>query len=66
MINEITKYGIEKKTFAEVCCGPCPIGQHLAKAGASKIYGLDISDEMIENAKVKLSSLGILDKFEMV
>ena len=66
LINEITKYGIEGKTFAEVCCGPCPIGQQLAKAGASKIYGLDISEEMISNAKTKLESLGILEKFEML
>ena len=26
LINEIKKCGIEGKTFAEVCCGPCPIG----------------------------------------
>ena len=42
-INEIEKEGIEGKTFLEVGCGPCPVGQRLAKKGAKKIYGLDIS-----------------------
>ena len=42
-INELEKEGIEGKTFMEVGCGPCPIGQRLAKRGAKKIYGLDIS-----------------------
>jgi 2-polyprenyl-3-methyl-5-hydroxy-6-metoxy-1,4-benzoquinol methylase len=37
------KEGIEGKTFLEVGCGPCPIGQQLAKKGAKKIIGLDIS-----------------------
>jgi len=29
--------GIENKTFLEVGCGPCPIGQRLAEKGAKKI-----------------------------
>lgn len=39
----MSQEGIEGKTFLEVGCGPCPIGQQLAKRGAKKIYGLDIS-----------------------
>ena len=64
--NELKKDGIEGKTFLEVGCGPCPIGRQLANQGAKKIYGLDISSEMIENAKKSLTALGIIDKFELV
>lgn len=64
--KELEKEGIEGKTFLEVGCGPCPIGQRLAKMGAKKIYGLDISKEMIESAKKNLTDLGIIDKFELV
>ena len=32
--QEMDKEGIEGKTFLEVGCGPCPIGQALAKKGA--------------------------------
>lgn len=34
--------------------------------GAKKIYGLDISSEMIETARKNLTSLGMIDKFELV
>jgi ubiquinone/menaquinone biosynthesis C-methylase UbiE len=46
-LNEIESMGIEGKTFLEVGCGPCPIGKRLVERGAGKIYGLDISQEMI-------------------
>ena len=62
MIND----GIEGKTFLEVGCGQCPIGQQLAAKGASKIYGLDISPGMVEAAKKELESNGIMDKFELI
>ena len=65
-IAEMEKEGIEGKTFLEVGCGPCPIGQQLAKKGAKKIYGLDISSEMIEAARKHLTDLKIIDKFELV
>ena len=42
-ITEIEKEGIWGKTFLEVGCGPCPIGDLLAQRGARKIIGLDIS-----------------------
>ena len=64
--QEMENEGIEGKTFLEVGCGPCPIGQILAKKGAKKIYGLDISSEMIESAKKNLTELGIIDQFELV
>jgi ubiquinone/menaquinone biosynthesis C-methylase UbiE len=64
--KELEKERIEGKTFLEVGCGPCPIGQILAKKGAKKIVGLDISSEMIESAKKNLTGLGIIDKFELV
>ena len=64
--NELKNEGIEGKTFLEVGCGPCPIGQKLASLGAKKIYGLDISSEMIETSKKNLTSLGLIDKFELV
>ena len=63
---EMEKEGIEGKTFMEVGCGPCPIGQRLAAKGAKKIYGLDISSEMIEAARKNLTEMGIVDKFELV
>jgi len=40
---EMENEGIQGKTFLEVGCGQCPIGQQLAKRGAAKIFGLDIS-----------------------
>lgn len=64
--KEMEIEGIEGKTFLEVGCGPCPIGQQLAKKGAKKIYGLDISSEMIEAARKNLTELNIIDKFELV
>ena len=63
---EMEKEGIEGKSFMEVGCGPCPIGQRLATKGAKKIYGLDISSEMIEAARKNLTEMGIVDKFELV
>jgi 2-polyprenyl-3-methyl-5-hydroxy-6-metoxy-1,4-benzoquinol methylase len=60
------KEGVEGKTFLEVGCGPCPIGQVMAKQGAKKLYGLDISSEMIEAAKKHLTKLNIMDKFELL
>jgi ubiquinone/menaquinone biosynthesis C-methylase UbiE len=63
---ELEKEGIEGKTFLEVGCGPCPIGQLLAAKGAKKIYGLDISSEMIEAARRNLTDMGIIGQFELV
>jgi SAM-dependent methyltransferase len=65
-MNELKKDGIEGKTFLEIGCGPCPIGQKLANLGAKKIYGLDISSEMIETSRKSLTALGMIDKFELV
>ena len=64
--KELELEGVEGKTFLEVGCGPCPIGQRLAKMGAKKIVGLDISSELIECARKNLTELGIIDKFELV
>lgn len=64
--KEMENEGIEGKTFLEVGCGPCPIGTILAQKGAKKIYGLDISSEMIESAKKNLTEMGIIDKFELI
>ena len=64
--KEMIDDGIEGKTFLEVGCGQCPIGQQLAAKGAKKIYGLDISSEMIEAARKELDKKGILDKFELM
>jgi len=65
-LEEILKEGIMGKTFLEVGCGPCPIGQKLVAKGAKKIYGLDISQEMIDDAMVNLTKMGIAEKFELV
>ena len=66
-VAEIEKQvGIEGKVFMEVGCGPCPIGQKLAAKGAKKIYGLDISEQMIASARTKLDGMGIGDKFELI
>ena len=64
--KEMENEGIEGKTFLEVGCGPCPIGQQLAHKGAKKIFGLDISSEMIDEAGKILTEKGIIDKFELV
>ena len=57
---------MQDKTFLEVGCGPCPIGKKLAMKGAKKVFGLDISSEMLEQAKSNLTELGLIDKFELV
>ena len=62
---ELEANGIEGKTVMEIGCGPCPIGQRIA-AKAKKIYGVDISSEMIEASKKGLTKLGIADKFELL
>ena len=38
----------------------------LAKRGAKKIYGLDISSSMIDIARANLTEMGIIDQFELV
>jgi ubiquinone/menaquinone biosynthesis C-methylase UbiE len=38
----------------------------LAAKGAKKIYGLDISSEMIEEARKDLTHRGIIDQFELI
>ena len=43
-INELKIEGIKGKVFAEIACGPCPIGKALAINGAKKVYGIDISE----------------------
>lgn len=66
-IEQIEKQvGIKGKSFMEVGCGPCPIGQKLVARGAAKIVGVDISDKMIDNAREGLTKLGIVDKFELL
>lgn len=65
-VDQAVKNGVEGKTFLEVGCGPCPIGQQLAERNAKKIYGLDISEEMIENARKDLTDKGLIEKFELV
>ena len=64
--QELVNEGIEGKTFLEVGCGPCPIGRKLAAKGAKKIYGLDISEGMLEAGRKELTELGIIDKFELI
>ena len=64
--KKLEQLGIPGKSFLEVGCGPCPIGKRLAQEGAAKIFGLDISQEMIEQARINLTDLGIIDKFELV
>ena len=64
--KELELEGVEGKTFLEVGCGPCPIGQRLAKMGAKKIVVLDNSSELIEYARKNLTESGIIDKFELV
>ena len=64
--NELEKDGIQGKTYMEVGCGPCPIGKKLAVMGAKKIYGIDISSEMIEGCKKTLTESGLIDKFELI
>ena len=64
--QELINDGIEGKTYLEVGCGQCPIGQQLVAKGAKKIYGVDISGGMIDAAKKKLGELNILDKFELI
>lgn len=63
--SEIESSGIKGKTVLEIGCGPCPIGQRIA-GKAAKIYGVDISSEMIEASKKGLTNLGIADKFEFI
>jgi ubiquinone/menaquinone biosynthesis C-methylase UbiE len=65
-INELEKDGIEGKTFVEIGCGPCPMGQRLVQRGAKKVYGVDISSEMIEIARTMLTEKGMIDKFELI
>ena len=66
VLQEIIKEGIKGKTFLEVGCGFCPGGQKLVEQGAEKIYGLDISEGMIESARKTLEEKRIHDKFELV
>ena len=54
---------VEGKTFAEIGCGPSPIGRRLAAKGAKKVYGVDVSDSMIEIAKKQIAQLGLQDQF---
>lgn len=66
IFKEIEKEGLQGKTFLEVGCGPCPIGVMLAKNGAKKIIGLDLSPEMLESVRKHLTKLQLIDKFELI
>ena len=65
-LAELEKEGVEGKTFLEVGCGPCPIGQRLVSLGAKKIIALDVSSGMLESARKNLSEMKIVDKFDFV
>jgi len=65
-LAELENEGVEGKTFLEVGCGPCPIGQSLAALGAKKIIALNMSSCMLECARGKLSEMKVVDKFEFV
>ena len=60
-INELKLEGIQGKVFVEIACGPCSVGKALAKNGAKKVYGIDISEQMIEQAKSNINFLGLQD-----
>jgi ubiquinone/menaquinone biosynthesis C-methylase UbiE len=64
--DQLRQEGVDGKTFLEVGCGTCPVGQRLVQDGAKKIYGLDISAGMLEEAKKELTEKGIADKFELI
>ncbi len=66
IMNELSNIGIKDKLFMDVGCGPCPIGQKLVVKGAKKVFGVDISQAMLDRAKIKLEEKGMADKFELI
>ena len=60
------KEGVEGKTFLEIGCGFCPCGQKLVAKGAKKVFGLDISEGMIDIARKELTNKGIIDQFDLI
>ena len=66
IMNELSNIGIKDKTFMDVGCGPCPIGQQLVAKGAKKVFGVDVSQAMLDRAQTMLEEKGIADKFELV
>lgn len=66
IMNELSNIGINDKTFMDVGCGPCPIGQQLVAKGAKKVFGVDVSQAMLNRAQKMLEEKGIADKFELV
>ena len=66
LLNEMDNIGIEGKVFMDIGCGPCPIGQRLVAKGAKKVYGVDVSQAMLDRTQMILEKKGIADKFELV
>ena len=60
IMNELSNIGIKDKIFMDVGCGPCPIGQKLVVKGAKKVFGVDISQAMLDRAQMILEGRVLL------
>jgi amino acid adenylation domain-containing protein/non-ribosomal peptide synthase protein (TIGR01720 family) len=58
---------VKGKVVVDVGTGPeCILAQHCIAAGATKVYAIEILDDIYEKAKAKIHSLGLEDKIILI
>jgi len=57
MLNE------KMKNVLDIGCGPAVMSQYLAEKGCAKIYGIDVSEKVIEEARARTQGMEGKDKF---
>jgi len=50
----------------DVGCGSCRYGLALARQGAAKVVGIDVSSAMLDMARAEVEQAGLADAFELV
>ena len=58
---------VKGKVVVDVGTGPeCILAQHCIAAGATKVYAIEILDDIYQKAKTKIQSLGLEDKIILI
>src|SRR5690349_15400157 len=62
LIEGLTSRGLAGATLLEIGCGIGYLHQHLLKAGAASAVGIDLSAEMLEEARAQAREQGLVER----